>query len=124
VALEESNGRPGTIRRVASVKPEQLEAAGSALADALRESGHSRTVLSQSRRAPIPLHEDAGVRLALAANTIDGVTKPGRAARLLDGAARLSDEECFYWYAHTLGVTDEATRRRRVKALRIFLAPE
>lgn len=124
VAVEEANGRAGNTRRVATVKPDQLEAAGLALADALRDSGHARTVLSQSRRVPIPLHEDAGVRLALAANTIDGVSKPGRASRLLDGVARLSDEECFYWYAHTLGVTDEATRRRRLKALRIFLGPE
>jgi hypothetical protein len=40
------------------------------------------------------------------------------------GISRLSTEECFYWYAHTLGASDQSVARRRLKALRIFLAEE
>jgi hypothetical protein len=125
LALVETNGRPDNTRQVGAVPPDRLEAARPALADALRASGHAATVLSASRRKPVPLTEAAGVRAALALNVIAGVTKPGRTGALLDGLARLSDEECFYWYAATIGTgADTPTGRRRLKALRIFLAQE
>lgn len=103
---------------------DRLDAAQPALADALRTSGHQRTALKATRKAPLALDEEAGVRAALALAAISGITKPGRTSRLLDGISRLSNEECFYWYAHTLGATDATVARRRLKALRIFLAEE
>lgn len=124
VALIETNGRPDSGREIARLPADRLDAAQPALADALRGSRQPRTVLKATRRSPIPLSEDSGVRVALAISAIAGVIKPGRTARLIDGISRLSDEECFYWYAHTIGATDEPTRRRRLKALRIFLAQE
>lgn len=124
VTLHETNGRPENTRQVASLPTDRLEATRPALVDALKASGHATTVLSASRKKPIGLSEDAGVRAALALNVIGGVTKPGRTSRLLDGISRLSDEECFYWYAHTVGNPDPAVSRRRTKALRIFLAQE
>lgn len=124
LTLRESNGQHSFVRDVAHVPPDRLGAIAGALADALRSSGQPRTALKATRKAPIPLAEDAGVRAALALNVVHGVSKPGRTARLLDGISRLSDEECFYWYAHTLGEQDDSTRRRRFKALRIFLAQE
>jgi hypothetical protein len=94
------------------------------LAEALRTSGQAKTTLKPTRKAPVELAEEAGVRAALALAVIHGVTKPGRTARLLDGVSRLSNEECFYWYAHTIGTSDPTVGRRRLKALRIFLAEE
>lgn len=124
VSIHETNGRAGNDREVARLPAERLDAASSALNDAIRASKQPRTILKATRREPISLAEDAGVRLVLAANVINGVSKPGRTSRLLDGISRLSDEECFYWYAHTVGERDDSTRRRRFKALRIFLAQE
>lgn len=125
VTLAETNGRPEYARTVGAVSPERLEAARPALVDALRDSGHPPTSLSATRRKPIGLDEVAGVRAALALNVIAGVSKPGRTTALLDGVSRLSDEECFYWYAASIGAgLDTLTGRRRLKALRIFLAQE
>lgn len=124
VAVEETNGHPDARRQVARLPAHRLKLAGDALADALRNSKHPRTALKPTRRTPLALTEDAGVRLALAVNVLHGVSKPRRATRLLHALARLSDEECFYWYAHTIGAPEPATRRRRFKALRIFLAEE
>lgn len=125
VTLVETNGRPENTRTVGALPPKRLETARPALIDALRGSGHAATVLSVTRKKPIGLSEAAGVRAALALNVITGVTKPGRTAALLDGISRLSDEECFYWYAATIGAgLDSPAGRRRLKALRIFLAQE
>jgi hypothetical protein len=124
VTIVETNGRPEHAREVAYIPPQRLDATIPALVDALQTSGHRRTTLHAGRTTPIPLHEAAGVRAALAAHVVRPVSKPGRAAQLIDGISRLSDEECFYWYAHTIGVRDHSIRRRRLKALRIFLAEE
>lgn len=124
VSVEETNGRPENSREVARVAPERLDAAAAALVDGLRTSRQPATALKATLKRPVALAEDAGVRLALALHVLTGVSKPGRTSRLLDGISRLSDEECFYWYAHTIGTGDSATRRRRLKALRIFLAEE
>lgn len=125
IALVETNGRSEHRREVARVTADRLYAAQPALTEALRTSGLQRTTLKPTRKAPLPLAEDAGVRAALALAVITGITKPGRTSRLLDGISRLSREECFYWYAHTLGAThDLPSSRRRLKAFRIFLAEE
>lgn len=122
VTVEEVNGHPDRVREVASVSPERLQFALPALNDAVKASGYAPSVLSPTRRSPIALDETAGVRLTLALTAIHRVTKSGRPQALLDGIARLSDEECFYWYAHVAPHQQYSTRR--AKALRIFLARE
>ena len=122
--LVETNGRADNRRVVARLSADRLDAAQPALAEALRTSGQAKTALKPTRKTPVELAEEAGVRAALALAAIQGVTKPGRTARLLDGVSRLSNEECFYWYAHTIGTSDPTVGRRRLKALRIFLSEE
>lgn len=124
IDVVETNGRADNRRVVARLAADRLDAAQPALAEALRTSGQAKTALKPTRKAPVELAEEAGVRAALALAAIHGVTKPGRTARLLDGVSRLSNEECFYWYAHTVGTADPTVARRRLKALRIFLAEE
>ena len=109
---------------VAQVPPHRLTTLTGALADAMVASGHKRTVLKVTRKTPIPLDETAGVRVALAIRASDRVSKTSRVSRLLEGVARLSDEECFYWYAHTIGTRDRSTQMRRLKAFRLFLTTE
>ena len=124
IDLIETNGHVDNRRIVARLPADRLDAAQPALAEALRASRQAKTALKPTRKTPVELTEEAGVRAALALAAIHGVTKPGRTARLLDGVSRLSNEECFYWYAHTIGTTDPTVARRRLKALRIFLAEE
>ena len=124
ISVRETNGTRDKPREVARLPAERLDAGHGPLADALRASKQAGAALKGTRTTPVLLAEDAGVRVTLALNVISGVTKPGRTSRLLDGISRLSDEECFYWYAQTVGAGDDATRRRRFKALRIFLAKE
>ena len=124
IAIIQTNGTADNRRTVVRLPPDRLEAAHPALTEALRTSGHARTALKPTRTTPLPLEEESGVRLALALAAIIGVSKPGRTTRILDGISRLSTEECFYWYAHTLGASDQSVARRRLKALRIFLTEE
>ena len=124
IAIIQTNGTADNRRTVVRLPPDRLEAAHPALTEALRTSGHARTALKPTRATPLPLEEESGVRLALALAAIIGVSKPGRTTRILDGVSRLSTEECFYWYAHTLGASDRSVMRRRLKAFRLFLAGE
>ena len=124
IDLVETNGHVENRRTVARLPADRLDAAQPALAEALRTSKQPKTALASTRKTPVELTEETGVRAALALAVIHKITKPGRTARLLDGVSRLSNEECFYWYAHTVGATDQTVARRRLKALRIFLAEE
>ena len=120
--LHETNGRPDHARPVAHLPPARYSRISDAVVAALNDSGKQPRVLAPTRKQPIDLDEKAGVRLALALNVVHGITKPGRTRALLDGVARLSDEECLYWYAACCAGTPADLRR--TKALRIYLAAE
>jgi len=91
-----------------------------ALLEAVRKSGHAKTVLSPTRKRPVILEEEAGVRLGLLLLAIERVSKPRRIEDMRDGVAAMSGEETYYWYAKVTG--NEGRRHRR--ALRLFLAGE
>ncbi len=120
--LYETNGHSDHIRPVAYVPAGRYPRVSDAVVAALDASGKQPRVLGPTRRKPVDLTEPSGVRLALALNVTHGITKPGRARTLLDGIARLSDEECLYWYAACCAGTP--ADQRRTKALRIYLADE
>lgn len=120
--LHETNGRAGHARPVAHLPADRYSRVAEAVTAALSASGRQPRMLASSRKKPIELTETAGVRLALALNAVHGITKPGRTRALLDGIARLSDEECLYWYAACCA--GSPIDRRRTKALRIYLAAE
>ena len=124
VAVEAVQPGQGGTNTVAHVTADRLILATGALADAAITSGHKRSVLKATRKTPISLDESAGVRAALALQAIDRVSKTSRVSRLLESVARLSDEECFYWYAHTIACSDRTTKMRRLKAFRLFLTSE
>jgi len=120
--LHESNGRPDHSRPVAHLAAARYPKASDAVLAALERSGHKPRAIGPTRRQPIELEEGAGVRLALALNAIHGITKLGRTRAILDGVARLSEEECLYWYAACC--SGNPSDMRRTKALRIYLASE
>lgn len=122
VRLEEeyADGERILASTVSTATPLQTARVLDALVAAVRASGHQASVLSPSRKKPVPLEEAAGVRLALALLAAQPVTKPDRIRRIVAGVASMSTEETYYWYAKAVGPDADRVRR----ALRLFLAEE
>jgi len=120
VALEEMNGSPAAGRIIARATPDHARRIMPSLLEAVRASGHSKTILSSSRRTPITLAEEAGVRLGLVLLATDRIVKSRRLEEMTEGVASMTGEETYYWYAK---VTGRESRRLR-RALRLFLAEE
>ena len=87
---------------------------------AVVSSGHRRTALHPNRKKPIPLSEEAGVRLTLVILATAPVKKSQRIDAIRVGIDAMTSEEAFYWYAHATGHESA----RSLKALRILLAGE
>ena len=119
VALEETNG-PTSGRIVAKASAEHASRVMPSLLEAVRSSGHPKTILSASRRTPIPLKEEAGVRLGLVLLATDPIVKSRRLERMTEGVSDMTGEEVYYWYAKVTGPDG----RRLQRALRLFLAEE
>jgi hypothetical protein len=118
--LEETNGHAANTLLVARADEKHTRAVLPAVMDAVKASGHQRSMLSQQRRVPIVLSEEAGVRLALVLLATDRVSKTRRIDNMLGSVNNMAVEEAYYWYAKCMG--GDASRVR--KALRIFLAEE
>ena len=120
VTLQETNGSPAAGRIVARASAEHTRRVMPSLLDAVRASGHPKTILSSSRRTPITLKEEAGVRLGLVLLATDPIVKSRRLEEMTQGVADMTGEETYYWYAKVTG--GEGRRLRR--ALRLFLAED
>ncbi|MCH8900054.1 MAG: hypothetical protein IH942_06110 [Acidobacteria bacterium] len=105
---------------VARFTGKQLERNRHSLAGAVANSKHPRTILSPTRKAPVPLTEDAGVRLALIHLTTGPIAKPDRSDAIRYGIDAMSSEEALYWYAYCTG----PVASRALRALRTLLAEE
>jgi len=112
-----SNGDTTVLTRLEGDLMERLRPA---LVNAVVASKHPRTVLSPTRRAPIGLSEDAGVRLALTILAAKPITKPRRVEEIRTGIDTMTSEEALYWYAQCTGQNSN----RALRALRILLAEE
>lgn len=110
----------GSSSSVATLRGAQLDRLRPSLVSAVTTSGHQRTVLGPTRRRPIQLNEDAGVRLALAALATGPLLKPVRVEAIRLGVEGMTSEEALYWYAHCTGPRS----RRALRALRTLLAEE
>ncbi len=120
VALEETNGSPASGRIVAKVNAAHVRRLMPSLLEAVRSSDHPKTILSASRQTPIPLKEEAGVRLGLVLLATDPIVKARRLEAMTEGVSDMTGEEVYYWYAKVTG--PEGPRLQR--ALRLFLAEE
>ena len=120
VALEETNGSPAAGRIVVKASAEHTRRVMPSLLDAVRVSGHPKTILSSSRRTPITLKEEAGVRVGLLLLATDPIVKARRLEEMSEAVADLTGEETYYWYAKVTG----RDGRRLQRALRLFLAEE
>ena len=120
VALEETDGLSESSTTVAKADETATRAILASVMNAVKSSGHGRSVLGPQRKAPIELTEEAGIRLALVLLTTGPVTKARRVDTMAAGIEHMAAEEAYYWYAKCVG--SDAGRTR--KALRIFLAEE
>ena len=107
----------GATTRVARLAGRQLERLRTAVATAVTASKHSRTIVSPTRKAPIQLSEDAGIRLALAALAVAPLSKASRVEAIRIGIHTMTSEEALYWYAYCTGPDS----RRALRALRTLL---
>ena len=120
IALEETNGHQQNTATVAKADDVHTLAVLPSVMTAVKISGHSRTILSPQRKAPIVLSEEAGVRLALTLLVTAPVIKQRRIESILGGIENMATEEAYYWYSKCMGPDSGRVR----KALRIFLAEE
>lgn len=103
---------------VARASPANVRRVMPSLMDAVRTSGHAKNVLSAQRAKPVPLAEEAGVRLALVLLATGPVRRWRRVDAMLEAVDGMTAEEAYYWYAKCAGA--ETMRVRR--ALRLLLA--
>ena len=115
IELHEINGKSQVVAKANRRRMRDLSAF---VTHAVRDSGHRRTAMHAGRRSPIPLSEEAGVRVALGLFATDGVRKGRRKAAMLSGVQEMAVEEAYYWYAKCVGSDGSRVRR----ALRLFLA--
>ena len=109
-----TNGTPETVARLVD---QQLERLRTAVATAVTASKHPRTVVSPTRKAPIPLTEDAGIRLTLTALATAPLSKASRVEAIRIGVDAMTSEEALYWYAYCTG----PDASRALRALRTLL---
>ncbi len=110
----------GRAELVAKVHGQRFERIRVAALEAIVASKQARTVLSVTRRAPIRLTEEAGVRLALIALATRPLLKPTRVEAIRLGIGAMSSEEALYWYAHATGPKGS----RALRSLRLLMAEE
>lgn len=120
VTLVEADAKDASEHVIARTSPKRTRDVTTALQRALKDSGHAKTTLSSRRKRAIPLHEDAGVRLALTMFATDGVKKGRRKTTMMTAIETMATEEAYYWYAKCVGQDGPRVRR----ALRLFLAEE
>lgn len=118
--VELAVGTNGDTDVVVRLEGEQLQRMRPALLNAVVSSKQPRIVLSPTRKAPVGLSEDAGVRLALFVLAAKPVTKPQRVDQIRTGIDIMTSEEALYWYAQCTG----PHANRALRALRTLLADE
>lgn len=90
--------------KVARLTGSRLRSMGSLLREALSErggseSGRSASAVTGTGDGDVFLSEARGVRLAIAFRGVKPIQRVDRMRALARGVARMSDEECYYWYA-------------------------
>ncbi len=121
VLLEETNGDPSKAPvPVARLDAPRTQRVIGSVFSAIKASGLVKSALSQARKKPLCLTEEAGVRLALVLLSTAPVARPSRAEAMADAVESMSVEEAYYWYARAMGPSAARVRR----ALRLFLAEE
>lgn len=112
------NGRPRPVVRIWGTP---FVAVTDQVLEAIRKEGYRPTDLRRSRKAPFPLSEERGVRLALLFLSAQPLRKLERIEAVSRAVREMEAEEAYYWYAKC---TKSDRPRRASRALRILLSEE
>ena len=108
-------------RQVANLTGVPLQVALDQVLEALKRNGHRPGALRAGQREPLPLAEEAGVRLGLLFLALRPLEKVSRMERIAAGIRAMPAEEAYYWFSKCArGRAGNQARR----ALRILLAGE
>ncbi len=102
------------LHKMAAISPLAFSAGGPLLREAVRASSCNEARLAAGPF--LPLDDDWGVRAALYALVSAGLKDPERLYHSGEALRRLDAAEAAWW----LGMTDNGTRVRAVRALRIL----
>jgi hypothetical protein len=117
--LEQTNGSAESPPLpVTRTDPGHTQRVMPSVLQAVKASGHAKTVISAGKAKPVTLTEEEGVRLALLLIATAPVSKARRIEEMASAVAGMSTEEAYYWYAKCTGPNSARIRR----ALRVFLA--
>jgi hypothetical protein len=114
--------RAPRYRPIATVWGLPFEAARPAITRALRECGHSLTVLGKERDNVLGLAELPGVRLSVTLLAVKPLRKVERITTIVAAVDEMSREEVLYWYAKCQASGPDGLARRARHALRVLLA--
>ncbi len=107
------------LETIVTINGDNLRAVADHVIEALRKADYKATDLSQARRKPFYLPEEAGVRLGLVFLTVRPLSKFRRVEEISYGIRQMPSEEAYYWYSKC---TAAGTAERAQKALRLLLA--
>lgn len=115
-----ANGKPGSAERhLVTLSGVRLQMSMDQVFDALRKTGQRSDALGPNRKEPLPLAEDAGVRLGLLFLALKPLTKVMRMEQIASGLRGMPIEEAYYWFSKC-APTNRGGHAR--KALRVLLA--
>lgn len=115
-----ANGSPGvSAQRLATLGGVALQVGMDQVLDTLKREGHRASALSPSRREPLPLGEEAGVRLGLLFLALKPLRTVSRMEQIVAGLRRMPAEEAYYWFSKCAAGRGREHARR---ALRVLLA--
>lgn len=115
--------RPSRPRRstpLSSIQGWHLQLAEGLIRRSLEANGYRTSDLRHTRRAPIRLAEEDGVRLDLAFRAVPPLKLRTRIEEILHGIHEMSREEALYWHAK-VSRTNGTTAENGLAALRVLL---
>ncbi len=105
-------------RQLATLRGTPLEIALDQILDTLRREGHRLTALRVGQQEPLPISEEAGVRLGLLFLALRPLTKVTRMEAVASGIRAMPAEEAYYWFSKCVA---DGGGRQAQRALRVLL---
>ncbi len=114
-----SNGTVSVTHPVATLRGVPLQVAMDQVLEWLKREGHRASVLGPTTKEPLPLGEEAGVRLGLLFLALRPLVRVDRMESIAAGLRSMPSEEAYYWFSKCGSHRSELHAQR---ALRILLA--
>lgn len=113
------NGTTSITRPMATLRGVPLQVAMDQVLDWLKLEGHRSSVLAPTQTEPLPLGEEAGVRIGLLFLALRPLLRLERMETIVSGLRAMPSEEAYYWFSKCVA---ERSGLHAQRALRILLA--